>query len=70
MRFVAVVAVKSICLCSPCNWHLVLGEKQRERGREREILQRHCKMSVVLFGGMSFYFYSYAYGPMAVTLLG
>ena len=35
MRFVVVVAVKSICLCSPCNWHLVLGEKQRERERER-----------------------------------
>ena len=66
MRFVVVVAVKSICLCSPCKWHLVLGETERER----EILQRHCKMSVVLFGGMSFYFYSYAYGPMAVTLLG
>lgn len=66
MRFVVVVAVKSICLCSPWNWHLVLREKHTHTQDSAETLFDEC--CVVL--GNVFTIYSYAYGPMAMTLVG
>lgn len=71
MRFVVVVvvvAVKSICLCSPWNWHLVLREKHTHTHTQDSAETLFDECCVVL--GNVFTIYSYAYGPMAMTLVG